>query len=224
MEKTGKHASKHQALIRTLADPVAELTDWSPMSSGGSNFQMLEIFEVSGERIEFRRTRRMIRFYRVFMGAGLVMLGLAVFATTRSRYLSAGEMLYVTTAFALVGLLVGGTGVVMKRVAGRPSVLDRRLGWYWMGPTPRDAADVERRKDAVLIKDVHAVQYLEKWFERFDSPAAGSTSHFSYEINLVMHDGSRVNVVNHGGQSCSLLPAASRTARFLDVPLWDASS
>lgn len=224
MEKPGKHVSPHQALIRKLGDPVAELTDWNPMRTGGSNFRMLELVEVSGGRIEFRHTAAMIWFYRVFMGTGLVLLGLAVFTTTRGRYLSAGEMLYVTTAWAVCGLLVGGTGILMKWVAARPSVLDRRLGWYWKGATPRNSADVEGRKDAVLLKEVHAVQILEKRLEGSNSDMAGSGSYFSYETNLVMHDGSRVNVTRHGAQSCSILPDAARLAEFLQVPLWDASA
>jgi hypothetical protein len=44
----------------------------------------------------------------------------------------------------------------------------------------------------------------------------------SYELNLVLKDGSRLNAIDHGNQQA--LRADSQTiATFINKPLWDAS-
>jgi hypothetical protein len=45
----------------------------------------------------------------------------------------------------------------------------------------------------------------------------------SYEINLVLTDGSRLNLVDHSIQSV-IREDAQTLGAFLDVPVWDASS
>jgi len=45
-------------------------------------------------------------------------------------------------------------------------------------------------------------------------------TYISYELNLVLRDGSRLNITDHGHLK-SLRPEAVRLAEFLDVPLWD---
>ena len=55
------------------------------------------------------------------------------------------------------------------------------------------------------------------------SSSGGSSRYYSYELNLVLKDGTRLNVVDHGGKS--LLNANAETlAQFLNVPVWDATS
>ena len=44
---------------------------------------------------------------------------------------------------------------------------------------------------------------------------------YSYEINLVLKNGRRVNVADHGDLD-SLRADADMLANFLEVPVWDA--
>ncbi len=48
------------------------------------------------------------------------------------------------------------------------------------------------------------------------------STYYSYEINLVLKDGSRINAVDHGKKS-KVQEDAKTLAEFLDKPLWDAS-
>lgn len=52
-------------------------------------------------------------------------------------------------------------------------------------------------------------------FETYES------SH-GYEINLVLADGSRINLVHHGARSI-ISEDAKTLGSFLEVPVWDAS-
>ncbi len=48
------------------------------------------------------------------------------------------------------------------------------------------------------------------------------SSYYSYELNLVLDDGSRINVVDHGNLD-RLRGDAQTLSRFLDKPVWDAT-
>ncbi len=47
-------------------------------------------------------------------------------------------------------------------------------------------------------------------------------SYYSYEINLVLHNASRVNVIDHGNHQ-AVIEDAETLAQALGVPLWDGS-
>ena len=46
--------------------------------------------------------------------------------------------------------------------------------------------------------------------------------YYSYEINLVLNDSSRVSVIDHGDQKV-IRNDALKIAEFLDIPVWDIS-
>ena len=48
------------------------------------------------------------------------------------------------------------------------------------------------------------------------------SSFYSYELNLVLANGRRINVVDHGNIE-SLQKDARTLAAFLDIPVWDAT-
>jgi hypothetical protein len=52
--------------------------------------------------------------------------------------------------------------------------------------------------------------------------SGSKNSYHSYELNLVLNDGSRINVVDHGNLE-RLRSDASTLSRFLDKPVWDAT-
>ena len=57
----------------------------------------------------------------------------------------------------------------------------------------------------------------------FDPFISGSkSSYYSYELNLVLHDGSRINVVDQGNLK-RLRSDANAFSQFLDKPVWDAT-
>jgi len=68
----------------------------------------------------------------------------------------------------------------------------------------------------VSLRQVHAVQLLRELCEDVD----GRQFH-SYEINLVLHGGDRVHVIDHPSLD-DMLELADQVARFVGVPVWDA--
>ena len=118
---------------------------------------------------------------------------------------------------ACVGAVFLGTGFAMLHFLGKPRVFDKLTGRYWKGKqdpqlkNPRFEAD-----DSVALSDIYALQLLSEY-------VTGNKSHYtSYELNLVLENGRRVNVTDHGSIA-ALRDDARELARFLDVPVWDAA-
>lgn len=121
----------------------------------------------------------------------------------------------------VAGFVFGGSGWVMLKVVGRPRVFDKRVGWYWKGSDPRIRADLEQRNDAVQLKRIHAVQILAKLIEFTGGESPSNTVETNYEINLVVDDGSRINVDAGGGDGHMYASYANSVGAFLNVPVLD---
>ncbi len=51
--------------------------------------------------------------------------------------------------------------------------------------------------------------------------SGNKSSYYSYELNLVLNDGSRINVVDHGNLK-RLRSDTQTLSQFLGKPVWDA--
>ena len=65
-----------------------------------------------------------------------------------------------------------------------------------------------------MLSEIHALQLLSK--DRSDA----EHSYHSYELNLVLEDGKRINVVDHGDET-QIRTDAQALSRFLGKPVWD---
>jgi len=117
-------------------------------------------------------------------------------------------------------------GVIGFRLGTRPIVFDRSVGWFWKGSRiPVSPAKTGQRKNAAPLEQIHAVQliseYVRETRRRGRGWSPGKTSSYrSYEINLVLKDGSRINVVDHANLP-RIQQDAQQLGEFLDVPVWD---
>jgi len=197
---------------RQVGDPLAERTGWDPVKPGGASFCTRRLVERGADRVEFRVTAGALAFYLVFLLLGIgVVAGVGVGAIVRRAFeWPLLVPLIVGTVFAAVG---GG----MLRVGTAPVVFDRRRGYFWKGRlAPDEVFDKSRVKNAARLEDIHALQIISEYCR------GDKSSYYSYELNLVLGDGGRLNVVDHGNLR-KLREDAQRLARFLGKPLWDAA-
>ena len=189
-------------------DPVAVQTEWTPAAGGGANFRTQKLIEASPGRLEFRPTLGMKLFTAIFFLVGLGTFIAGAYALVIGFD---GER---TPAWFLIpfGLIFGAVAAGMHYVSSRPKVFDMDMLWYWKGKQPVDRAEVEQRKDAAPLDVVHAVQLIRELCR------GDKSSYYSYEINLVIHDATRINVVDHGKLS-AIRQDAQTLAIFIDVPV-----
>jgi hypothetical protein len=200
-----------------LGDEVALRTDWGPAVSGGTSFRTHRLVHAGPRRAEFRVTGGAIVFFGVFTLIGLgVFLG---FARGAVRGLLSGSLM---SLFMIIPIVVGGgfvaIGVGMWWHYGAPAVFDKQRGEYWKGRrSPAESANRHTVKERVQLDRIYALQLIK------EHCTGDESSYYSYELNLVLEDGTRLNVVDHGNQDM-LRRDAEELAKFLGRPLWDATA
>jgi hypothetical protein len=70
-------------------------------------------------------------------------------------------------------------------------------------------------KNAAPLHRIHALQLPA------EDIRGSKTSYHSYELNVVLDDGSRLNVIDHGNAE-KLRDGAGKLSTFLAKPIWDA--
>ena len=91
-----------------------------------------------------------------------------------------------------------------------------RLGFFWKGwKAPDEVFDKKTLKHYAKLEKIHALQLIS------GHVTGGRSSFHSYELNLVLDNGKRINVVDHSHQD-KLREDAGTLSVFLEKPVWDA--
>ena len=205
----------------SFGDPIALQTEWTPVAAGGSNFGTHKLVVEGPLKLSFRATWGARMFALVFIGIGVLLplfLGMTWYTT--------GEPPFLFALFAaLVGALFGCLGVYMMRKLNEPIVFDRSRGCFYKGLLDQGLAPGQWEPggdgNQVAFGRIHALQIIAEFIRDTSSDNTGGP-YYSYELNLVLEDSERVNVVDHGDRK-RILKDAATLAEFLGVPLWDAS-
>jgi len=212
---------RRKAILERYPDnPMAGRVQWVPTGSGGSNIRTHKLVRISPLKMVFRPTIQVRLFTGIFVLVGLVIMAIPVLADDAPWWI------------ALVGLLFAAIGGLMYHQMTRPSVFDMEKLWFWKGKMPQTAQEVEERENTAPLDRVLAVQVLRQYCMSSSARTRNANRHatgrslnqgyYSYELNLVLDDATRINVTNHGNHR-ALVRDARQLAEFLDVPLWDAS-
>jgi len=199
-------------------DPVAQQTDWGPLKPGGANFCTQKLVRVDPDRLEFHAAWGAVLVGLFFLLVGLAALAFFVAGTLFGWTAASSGDKSVLWIPALFGSLFSAAGGGMLYGFTLPVVFDRRRGYFWKGR--RAPSQLLGRGAAERVTDlarIHALQLIAELCH-----GSKGSSYYSYELNLVLEDGSRVNVVDHGNLE-RLRQDAQALAEFLGRPLWDAA-
>ncbi len=216
LKKLIEEASKRGARsvdVTQFNHPLAAEVDWHPMKGGGSNFQTHRLDSSNADLLVFRATKGTLWFCGIFSVIGLlgVVIPLAIFITQGSS----------DWGLLLFGVLFGGAflavGLLMYYFMTIPRVFDTFYGCFYKArKKPIHTMDSNNKQALTNLSDIKAIQVIR---ERISSK---NGSYHSYEINLVLNDASRINVIDHGKHQ-AVIEDAETLALNLGVPLWDAS-
>ena len=198
-------------------DPVALETTWTPAKRGGANFCTHKLRRINPSRCEFKITAGAMLFSVLFLAVGIGVL-IAALVMLGGQGLS-GQVLPLLM-MTVLGLVFSAVGAGLLARQSIPTVLDTKLGLCWKGrKDPRMVAARDKMKLCLSLDEVHAIQLIS---EHCRSSGENSRSYYSYELNLVRHDGSRVNLVDHGNAK-RIRQDADLLSNCLGVPVWDAA-
>ncbi len=197
-----------------FGDPVAMQTEWTPIKRGGTNFRTHTVAQTGMARFEFRASAGAYLFYLVFLVAGLaVAIGIPASEYFKGDF-AVGAKLVLPLVFGLVFASIGGG---MLYFGTLPIIFDKGRGFYWKGRTaPYQLANPAVHKNAARLSDIHALQLISELCR------AKNSNYYSYELNLVLENGRRLNVVDHGNLE-KIRTDTAALARFLGKPAWDAA-
>jgi hypothetical protein len=205
---------------QVLNDEIARATEWTPAVQGGTNIGTHRLKQLTSSRVAFKATLAARLVGGIFFVVGLLPMLLGVgslvggddfFIDSQGNSVPGLPLLLFGIAFTLFGWWL------LKKM-GAPRQFDRRCGCYWKGSKDPDA--VPRREDLDDYTDLGTVHALQIIKERCSTD---SGYYYSYELNLVCKDASRVNVVDHDKLRV-LRTDALQLAEFLGgIPLWDAT-
>ncbi len=181
--------------------------NWSPLKPGGANFKTHHLESVSHDRVVFASTAGARLFAGAFGFIGFIVMVIGLF-------MLAGTDLMPALIMAPFGALFLAVGIWMYRTFDEDIIFDRTDGLFWKKHRPDFSGGQEPEGVWCRIDDIAAIQLLT---ERVSSK---NGSYESYELNLVLQDGRRINVVDHGSTE-QIDRDATKLGEFLGVPVWD---
>ena len=197
--------------LTKFGDPLAQTVEWSPNSRGGSNFRTYKLVEIDFSRVEFKATRGALMFFGLFFFVGL---GMGIAFSVEGKILE--EFSLEAIMPVLFSLIFVAAGWLMYYFGTAPIVFDKQVGYFWKGRTsPQDSPEQGSIKKLARLEDIHALQLISEYV------SGNKSSYYSYEINLVLNDGKRMTVIDHGNLKW-IRDDANKLSQFLGKPVWDA--
>ncbi len=193
-----------------LGDPIAIQTDWRPIKGGGSNIRTYKLVKVNPYRMKFRTTSGAIIFALIFALPGTALL---TFLIPNIDWTSIDIGIVIGL---FLGLVFASLGWYMFFRQMRPFVFDKQEGFIWKGRKPAEMGTYETTAKYVWLESVHALQIIAEYM------SGKGGGYYSYELNLVLKNANRINIIDHGCRK-KLTEDAAVLAEFLGIPLWDAT-
>ena len=180
--------------LSAFGNEIAFKTSWEPLVGGGTNFcthRAQKSASLMGDEFVFKTAIQAYLFAISFVALG------AMFAIASA----AGEF---ADMLGLMGLGVLAFGCwYLWSLRQKESRFDRYSSVLTQG------------KKSFDLKNAEAIQLIREYVRGDES------SYYSYELNLICSDGSRINIVDHGALR-KLREDAALLAEYLSIPVWDA--
>lgn len=195
-------------------DPIAAKTEWTPAKGGGANFKTHNLVQVNRNRVIFRSSIGARIFYGVFLLIGLgFVVAFSYPQISEGTFSFSSESLFPT----LFGFLFAVIGGLLLYFGTKPIVFEKGSGYFWKGrKNPETVYNMKELKSSTKLKEIYALQIISEFV------SGNKTSYYSYELNLVLNDASRINVIDHGKLE-KIREDADKLSKFLKKPVWDAT-
>ncbi|MGK7390315.1 MAG: hypothetical protein ACNS60_08185 [Candidatus Cyclobacteriaceae bacterium M2_1C_046] len=218
LEQISMRAKERElAMISQFGNPIAEQAGWSPIKGGGSNFKsQVLVWNELNNQLKVAKSVGGKLFFGLFalIGSGILLFaaGEASGVITTGNINESGELLPVLI-FGSIFFLVGTIPLFRNKYLA----FDKAQGFCWEGNnSPRNVIRAEETAKLIRLERIKGLQIIK---ERISS---SKSSYYSYELNLILDDNSRVNVMDHGSQS-SIRSDAKKLGDYLNVPIFDGS-
>ena len=182
-----------------------------PLNSGGSNFKTHLLVEKKRGILEFIPSIGFIIFISIFLIVGLVFLSVILYKLFISQDYNF-ELSHIL--FGLLPIVFITVSVYMMYENFKPNQFNKTSNRYTKG---HQKNVIKKSSIDIPLSKIIALQLIGEIVTGNDN------SYSSFELNIVMDDGERFNVIDHGNLK-SLIRDAEWLSEFLNVPIWHAES
>ncbi len=187
-----------------------ESVSWKPLRKGGASFKTHTLTKINSKRIEFQTSLGLKIVYLLFTFFGVVM-------STVFYYFDIIDTEGVSFLPILIGFTFVVTGIILYYIGTAPIVFEKRIGYFWRGrKNPENSIKSSNLKNCTKLKNIYAIQIISEYVR------TNKNAFDSFELNLVLNDSSRINVIDHANLEQIRLDAKV-LSEFLGKPIWDAS-
>ncbi|WP_179335078.1 hypothetical protein [Winogradskyella costae] len=195
-------------------DTIKSKVSTSALKPGGASFKTNVLIQANPSKLIYKPSIGAAIFSFIFLAVGLGVLFYALYPLFQSHI----ESVSIPWFLILFGLIFSGAGGFMFYIFYKPRVFDKQQGLYYTTyafKNHRSKRNVS--EDYLRLKSIIAIQIIGEHIKSDDG------SYKSFELNLVLDDASRRNVVDHGNLK-SIINDAEMLSEFLNIPIWHASS
>lgn len=183
-------------------------TSWGPVVQGGYTHRSRKLGKVSEDLWEYRATVGYFLFSLLFLVLSWWFAGFLVYSLLR------GVEVPILGLLIVLGAAVG-CGLFFRKVL-KKCIFDFERGIYWERPFGRKRSEHPTGK-VVQLANVVALQVLSEECEQNHSERR-TRFYTSYELNFVLRNGKRRNIIDHGKLKAVVQEARSLSHK-LEVPL-----
>jgi len=197
-----------------FGDPIANLTSWNSINEGSANFKTYRLVEIGGNRMEFKPTP----LFTFLLCLIIFFLGWAIAHILIGEgygFSSQDEIIRTLGYFVMVCFLIWTINFFFW-YRRRSIVFDKKVGHFWIGESDINTKDSNDENHSILLSQIHALQLLSDYISKVDD-----SGYYNYELNLVLKDGSRKNVI-YSGNKKAIIKDSQSLAAFLNISLWNA--
>jgi len=195
-------------------DPIAIRTQWTPAKGGGANFKTHNFVQVNTTRIIFRSSVGARIFYGIFLLMGL---GFTIGFSYQQFSEGTFNFSFASLFPSLIGFFFAVIGGLLFYFGTKPIVFEKGNGYFWKGrKNPETVYNIEELKSCTELKNIYALQIIAEYVR------GNKSSYYSYELNLVLEDATRINVIDHGNLN-KIRDEVNKLSQFLNKPVWDAT-
>tara|TARA_R110002111_G_scaffold66446_6_gene108294 strand:- start:2743 stop:3408 length:666 start_codon:yes stop_codon:yes gene_type:complete len=200
--------------LYTDVDNIKSKVDTSPLNSGGASFKTNVLIKESSSKILYKPSIGAAIFGFIFLAIGLGVLFFGIYPLFGNNF----NLAEVEWFLLIFGLIFTTAGSFMFYMFYMPRVFDKQIGYYYKAYSPGSHYRNRRSsKSHIPLKSIIAIQLIGEHVKN------DKGSYKSFELNLVLNDGSRNNVIDHGNLK-SIISDAEILSNFLNIPIWHAGS
>lgn len=176
---------------------------WESITSKGSSFYTQKLVKYANGLIKVRPTAKQVLFNLRFIWSGLLSLLVAF-----------GLYVVLENYISILPAIIGGIFLWF----GVNNMRQREIVIFDLD-TAQFSKEEEDESRVVPFSQIYGLQLIEVYNKEGRTNMGDSDRYYNYELNLILENGDRINIMSHGDKN-EMIKDTKMLAAYLSVPIW----